>query len=644
MTLADLAAYAEEKYRIAEQHKWPDFPGFSVLADPHTGKWAALLMRRWNPDTGVVEECCDIKCGRQCLYELRLPYLTAPFRMVGQKWIGVMIDERTSPAVVRRLFDRAVASGEQRGYTVVLESAAPAAASGRETVLPAYSGRPAAAEAAIPPRIREMLRLYEPGNGSFLQKCKVFYLQGRSMEDYTDDCPWEGKFRHYFPTYHDLNVPQLRGYFTWRTGVREGRFGKVPASFAYLYLYELLNGIGTSSAEDALHRMQAFERGYLDSGIGEEEIRVNLRRWMLEFAVLNNVPQELALQSADPAFTAQDSALMILQRPEDRTDEEVSSALCTLAGSRLAGSPVITKTQDGRRLLAAIWRQAQANYKKDDKDLFRACFGRIYGFPWHPLANAVYWDRRPVKDADYVLTPCRRYLCRGGTWREERFEPLYFDKKRFSGFVHEADRQLRRYLKTGHDLKERAEEAWAAPYAAAVIDAARKAAEEAARPRITIDLSGLERIRREAQSTRDSLLTEEERLAEAEALEQAAAQSPQTADRPQAGPFGRTNSERPAQEAEPLLSAAPPASQTETGPAEGPLDPVYRQILTALLRGEDAGALIRSHHLLPALCADMINELLYDEIGDTVLNCEDDCLSVVEDYREDLERLLGLPE
>ena len=45
---------------------------------------------------------------------------------------------------------------------------------------------------------------------------------------------------------------------------------------------------------------------------------------------------------------------------------------------------------------------------------------------------------------------------------------------------------------------------------------------------------------------------------------------------------------------------------------------------------------------MPALAADMINELLFDEIGDTVLDCDGDRLSVVEDYREDLERLPGL--
>ena len=132
------------------------------------------------------------------------------------------------------------------------------------------------------------------------------------MEDYEDDAPWNGEFRRYFTTYHDLNLRQLRGYFTWRTRLRKGDFSPIAASLAYLYLYELLNGIGTSSPEDSLRKMREFEIGFLDSGIGDPGIRGNLRRWMLEYAVLHNVSPALARQYADPALLKKDSALAVL--------------------------------------------------------------------------------------------------------------------------------------------------------------------------------------------------------------------------------------------------------------------------------------------------------------------------------------------
>ena len=67
MELAELTAYAYEKYQIAEQHKWQEFPGFSVLCHPETGKWIALLMRQWDTDLGREIQRCDLKCGGEPL-------------------------------------------------------------------------------------------------------------------------------------------------------------------------------------------------------------------------------------------------------------------------------------------------------------------------------------------------------------------------------------------------------------------------------------------------------------------------------------------------------------------------------------------------------------------------------------------------
>ena len=133
---------------------------------------------------------------------------------------------------------------QPEGVTVVLE---PQQFDGeqiyQETILPFTGENLNPAKPKVPGRIREMMKLYEHGDGSYLRKCQNFLRQGRFMEDYEDDSPWTGDVRKYFPTYHDFDVRQLRGYFTWRTGVRRGEYGPIAASLAYLYLYELLCGI-----------------------------------------------------------------------------------------------------------------------------------------------------------------------------------------------------------------------------------------------------------------------------------------------------------------------------------------------------------------------------------------------------------------
>ena len=147
----------------------------------------------------------------------------------------------------------------------------------------------------------------------------------------------------------------------------------------------------------------------------------------------------------------------------------------------------------------------------------------------------------------------------------------------------------------------------------AVINAERQAEIEAARPKITIDFSSLEQIRQDALATRDSLLTEEEK-AESQG-EDAQTENP---------------------EKETVLSL-----QERMTPGTTSQDPPYGEILQALLRGESPDAYIKAGHLIPSVVADSINEAFFDEIGDSILECDGDTITVVEDYREDVLQLLG---
>ena len=705
MLLSELADYAEEKYQIKEEHKWAEMPGFSVLADPQTGKWAALLMRRWDYERGEEILRCDIKCGRQCISEFQVPYVTNAFRMKGNKWVGVIFDDRTDPEIVFELFDRAVRALAQRGFNIVLDSADDDRGAGKkysDTLLPlesmrgnydkrrlaqreaqdrrkkeeekhrreaqidsalrsrtgafvnpSFSGRgnasggvltPGAIADQIPPRILEMMKLYEYGSSTFEHKCRNFYRQGKFMEDYEDDASWGGEYRRYFTTYHDLNLNQLRGYFAWRTQVRRGVFRRITTSLAYMYLYELLNGIGVSSPEESLRKMKEFEVGYLDSGVGDPSMRENLRRWRMEYAVLNGSSTEEVLPFIVPDLIERDRKLQVLRSPEEYTDEEVYEALSALSGGKTEKSSVILKEPErGRHLFAEVWRHMSLHYMDDGWDIFTACFGKMKKFPWHPLANAVYMDREERGETVYEINACRKFVFKHGQWSEMRYDELFFDKYRISAIMHEADRQLRRYLKTGHYLREKAGEEWIAPYVEAVIEADREAAAEAAKPRITIDLSGLDKIRRDAQITRDSLLTEEE-MREQETVEtkpetpviEAPAIIPdreETAVQPEASePFNLSveNDKKSVHEE--------PGTVTIEIPS---LDEVHAQILLMLMRGESPAGLIRKEFLMPSVVTDTINEALFDEIGDNVLECDGDEIALVEDYREEVTLILN---
>ena len=133
---------------------------------------------------------------------------------------------------------------------------------------------------------------------------------------------------------------------------------------------------------------------------------------------------------------------------------------------------------------------------------------------------------------------------------------------------------------------------------------------EAARPKIFINLASLEQIRKDASVTRDNLLTEEE-------MDTAA---------------GSPEGQLPSPSATPAEEKAKAAG---TGSFTG-LDALHSRILLSLLRGDPVEAALKSAHLMPSVVADTINEALFDEIGDNVLECDGDTITLVEDYREDI--------
>ena len=667
MNLSELTAYAEEKYHIREEQKWDDFRSFSVLTDPETGKWVALMMRQWDYETGNELCRCDIKCGRQILTQINVPYVTNAFRMRGEKWVGVIFDDRTEPEVVFKLFDEAIRIGRAGSYTVVLEERDKEESSGaggrvfRDTLLPLEAMRGNYDKSrfrekkeenrkigpqthvsrnnesrSIPARLLEMMQLYEYRSSSFEDKCRNFVRQGKFMEDYEDDAPWNSEVKRYFATYHDLNLNQLRGYFAWRTRVRRGEFHPITMSLAYMYIYELLNMIGIKTPEDAIRKMREFEKGFLDSGIGDRSMRENLHRWIIEFSVLSSSTTEEVLSLIDPVLIERDRQLMVLRKPSEHSDEEMFEALNILTGGKTEkSSAVLKESERGIHLFAEVWRYMAEHYDDLGWDIFDACFGKMRQFPWHPLANAVYMDRENREDTEYKVTECRKFVYKNGEWSEYKYDELYFDKYRIHAIVHEADRQIRRYLRTGHYLREKKGEEWITPYVEAVIEADKAAAEEAAKPKITIDLSGLDKIRRDAQITRDSLLTEDEMREQAPEPEQISELiSEQTPD-----PAPRQEE----QSAQLMTQAATESSKGEEKPAaiEIPsLDDTQAQILLSVMRGEPVAGLIREKALMPSVVTDAINEALFDEIGDNVLTCEGDEITLVEDYREDLELVL----
>ncbi len=61
-------------------------------------------------------------------------------------------------------------------------------------------------------KMREISRWQDDpkgGAGRWLSEAELFYRQGLLMADFEDDCPYNGTFKSYFPTYNAMRRPAV---------------------------------------------------------------------------------------------------------------------------------------------------------------------------------------------------------------------------------------------------------------------------------------------------------------------------------------------------------------------------------------------------------------------------------------------------
>jgi hypothetical protein len=136
-------------------------------------------------------------------------------------------------------------------------------------------------------------------------------------------------------------------------------------------------------------------------------------------------------------------------------------------------------------------------------------------------------------------------------------------------------------------------------------------------------MGDLDQIRADASVTRDSLLTDEEKEEDIET----------SAPQPN---VESTISDKIDHHDEPL------SEQQDDGNEDEPaLDPDQRFLITALLNGQPYEDYCKQHHIMVSILVDAINDQLFDWIGDSVIEFDDqDQPQIVEDYRPDIQELL----
>ena len=464
----------------------------------------------------------------------------------------------------------------------------------------------------VPSKIQQMRQMYEYGGVGNSLQAKNFYRQGKFMEDFEDNATVSVHFQHYFPTYHDMNVSQLRTYFTWRTNVRKNGFTPNSLSYVYLYIYELLNGIGVKSPEESLLKIDEIRTAYSGESYDARRLVNYLNLWSFDFCIVNNLPHE-TLQKFSKGSADNDHALSVLLNPDQPTDDEIVAALELISGKKITKSPVFVKQgETGKKFFAEVWRFLS-------NELFTTIFGDAKTQNWEPFANAVYYPASKTEDAIYELYPTLSYLFRHGAWYIKFYEVAYPQKRALANFVGAVDFKLRKYFHTGSKIKE--SEAYQPFFDS--IDKAIRYCEIQSRPQVSVNLSSLDQIRTDSAETRESLLTEEDMI-DIETTTHAPIVAVETVCTPSLQ-----------QSSAPVQTVCTPSLQSSHKSQS-----IENQILIALLNNSPISEIIKNNHLMPTVLADKINEIYFDEFADNVVDCDGATITLIDDYVEDLSSIL----
>ena len=467
-----------------------------------------------------------------------------------------------------------------------------------------------------PKLLRAMRSLVTMTRDAWQSRAELFLKQARLMAAYEDDYIYKGVVNQYFPTYDSLSDAQLRGYFTWRTAVRQGQVEKRGMSYASLYVYELLHLIGCRDAQDGYEKLHSFCEAYraLDPQIGGYIVH-----WEDEFVIYYGLdPKLITWRGNALSYREQDDAICTVLHRTEHTTEETMAAVCALSSYRLERSKLYRAhtAEVNAVVLRVLDRTAEYYEKHRQISFFDDLIAVEQTAPVRLFSSAVFQPPKEEPDRVYEVHPLRSYECVSGYWTLHSYERPERAAQRLGVFLRGVDAGLRAHFGITAIQPPKLKK-----WQAKIIDeeittflAEQRAAETR---RVQLDFSQLARIRADADVTQERLIVEED-------------------EEPPMMPVCETSPVVPPAFTENTLPVDPVMTEG-AGDING-LDAAELRLLRTLLDGGDL-AWVRTERRMLSVLVDGINEKLYDDFADTVI--EGDPPAVVPDYQDELiERYL----
>jgi len=484
---------------------------------------------------------------------------------------------------------------------------------------------------------------------------ELFYRQARFMEDFTDDYSGNAKFNMYYPYYQNMGYEYLRTYFTWRTKVRSGEIIQTSLSYIFLYVYELLSGVGVDDATDGLNKLLALWDAFSEENPTLEKY---LSSWLKDYHIFYELPHNFSNFVEQRCMQKYYSLSLLF-------DENVENKLelwNNVSGYNVTNSKFYKNGNE--QLMSdcfAVVLVAVQDFCKKRSTRFEDLL--VYSVsrrsPWQPFKQALFQSQTKQNDREIIMSDFEQYFCKNGQWTAKL--PIYYStQKDFVGYIiKKTEACLRKVMNYKYkliaDMKSGGK-----PFRELQRPAAKRAEldkliekavadfhRDMTRTVVTVDHSNLARIREEALETQGQLI-----VPEAENVAQLFSKEPK-ADTTVTITEQQANEAIQAHETphntESLFTAEPELTISFSDgwkALRNALSDVERKALSIALQvsmensAESTKAYADENGIMLEVLADSINEKAADYIGDSILEVDEE-LILYGEYVDNITGMLG---
>lgn len=344
------------------------------------------------------------------------------------------------------------------------------------------------------------------------EKAKTFYKQGMFMKDFEDEYEKTVPYSSYFPNYQMMGYDQLRTFFTWRTQIRKEKVEHISLSYAYLYIYELLNNIGVDSPEEGLGRLLFFWEAFR---VYDKSVDKYVPRWLKDYHIYYELPRSF------PDFVEENGLEAYYSGMKD--EEEGFDFYCAISKYDIRKSVFYGEGREDmiqRCFFFTLERLREALAKGGFA--FESCLfqpARNMSI-WVPFKGALFYPSVRQRDRKVVLSRREVYVCSHNEWTCSAMITADSGRRLLGYVMKQTEAVLRGVTKFKYKLS--ANPNMLSPVMAdelkkagicletVITDAVKAFYKEENRTIVRVNAGALEKIRREAYAIQEKLTVPEE--------------------------------------------------------------------------------------------------------------------------------------